>query len=290
MPRPRLIAELGSNHNGDAARALALVDACADAGATDVKLQAFRVEDLFEPRLLSLREDLRARRAWELPLELLGPLRERCDARGLRLGATPFGLWAVDALAPHVDFLKVASYELLWHPLLVACAATGLPLVVSTGMATLPEVADAVAVARAAGALDLTLLHCVSGYPTPAEDANLAAIGTMREAFACPVGWSDHTVDVAVAARAVRRWGAVAVELHVDLEAGGGHEAGAHNWTPASLAALAAALAAPAGEPEAAPADGTGRKVPMPAELHDVPWRADPADGLRPLAATRATY
>jgi N-acetylneuraminate synthase len=145
----RFIAEIGSNHNGDAERALALVDGCAAAGCGAVKLQAFRVEDLFEPRLLAAREDLRARRAWELPLALVGVVRERCDALGIELGATPFGLWAVDALAPYVDFLQVASYELLGHPLIAACAATGRPLVLSTGMATLEEVAAAVEVARA---------------------------------------------------------------------------------------------------------------------------------------------
>jgi N-acetylneuraminate synthase len=289
----RFIAEIGSNHNGDPARALALVDACAAAGARAVKLQAFRVEDLFDPRLLTAREDLRARRAWELPLELVGVLRARCDALGLELGVTPFGLWAVDALAGQVDFLKVASYELLWHPLIEACARTGRPLILSTGMATLAEVAAAVAVARAAGAEDLRLLHCVSGYPTPRAEANLAAIATLRDAFGLEVGWSDHTVDAGVVRRAVRRWGATDVELHVDLDAGGGHEAGEHNWTPARLAAVTATLGEPDPDDDddaAAMADGTGEKVPTPAEAFDVGWRADPADGLRPLRATRATY
>ena len=288
MTAPRLIAEVGSNHNRDAARALALVDACADAGAGAIKVQVFRIEDLFTAEVRAERPELEARRAWELPLELLAPLRDRCRARGLAFGATPFGLWAVDAVAEHVDFLKVASYELLWHELIAACAATGRPLILSTGMATLDEVLAAVAVARAHGATDLRLLHCVSGYPTPAAQANLAAIATLREATGCPVGWSDHTVDAAVVERAVGRWGARDVELHVDLD-GAGHEAGAHNWTPASLAALSARLAAPAGElPATAPADGDGAKVPMPVELPDVGWRADPADGLRPLRATRA--
>src|SRR6185312_1265699 len=132
----RLIAEVGSNHNRDLDRALRLLDACADAGCQAAKLQVFRVDDLFAPEVLAVRPDLRARRAWELPLELLDPIADRCRARGLALGATPFGLWAVEPLAARVDFLKVASYELLWHDLIRACAATGLPLVVSTGMAT----------------------------------------------------------------------------------------------------------------------------------------------------------
>jgi sialic acid synthase SpsE len=287
----RLIAELGSNHNRDRRRALELVDACADAGAHAVKVQAFKIEDLFTAEVRAARPELEARRAWELPLDLLPALRDRCDARGLQLGATPFGLWVIEPLLQHVDFLKVASYELLWHDLIAACAATGKPLILSTGMATLDEVLAAVAVARAAGAQDLRLLHCVSGYPTPAGQANLAAIETLRDATGCPVGWSDHSVDAAVVRRAVGRWGASDVELHVDLDDGRGHEAGEHNWTPAHLRALSHALAHPEGDEAAAatpnPLDGTGEKVPQPVEEPDVAWRADPSDGLRPLLATR---
>jgi N-acetylneuraminate synthase len=275
----RLIAEIGSNHNRDLQRALRLIDECADAGCGAVKLQVFRVEDLFAPEVLAHRPDLRARRAWELPIELLEPIAAHCRTRGVELGATPFGLWAIEPLAARVDFLKIASYELLWHDLIRACAATGLPLVVSTGMATLAEVEAAVAVARAAGARELTVLHCVSGYPTPPEQANLAAIETLREATACPVGWSDHTGSAAVVRRAIDRWGASDVELHVDLD-GAGHEAGPHNWSPASLRALGCASAI-------TDADGDGRKAPMPVEASDVAWRADPADGLRPLRSTR---
>ena len=185
--------------------------------------------------------ELEARRAWELPLDLLPALRERCDARGLQFGATPFGLWAIEPLLEYVDFLKVASYELLWHDLIAACASTGRPLILSTGMATLDEVVAAVDVARANGASDPRLLHCVSGYPTPPEQTNLAAIATLREATGCRVGWSDHSVDPAVVERAARRWGATDIELHVDLD-GHGNEAGEHNWTLEGLRRLAAVV------------------------------------------------
>jgi sialic acid synthase SpsE len=279
---PRFIAEIGSNHNRDLDRALALIDACADAGAAAVKVQLFRIDDLFAPEALAAHAQLRARRAWELPPELLAPLAERCRARGVQFGATPFGLWAVEAAAPHVDFLKIASYELLWHELLRACADTGLPLLVSTGMATDAEVDAAVAVAPAA-----TLLHCVSAYPVPPEQCNLAAIAALRERHGVPVGWSDHSRDAAVVERAARRWGASDVELHVDAEDERGHEAGAHNWTPGRLRALIAACAGPALH-DARPADGDGVKRPAPAEAHDVLWRADPSDGLRPLLSERA--
>jgi sialic acid synthase SpsE len=281
------IAELGSNHNGDVDRAYELIDACAEAGAGAVKIQAFRIDDLFAPEVLAARPQIAAREAWEFPLELLEPLAARSRGHGMTFGATPFGLWAVDAVAAAVDFLKVASYELLWHDLLAACAATGKPLIVSTGMATDAEIDAAVRVVRAAGCDDLTLLHCVSAYPTPTAQCNLAAIAALRGRHGCRVGWSDHSAEAAVVERAVRRWGADPVELHVDLPDAGGHEAGAHNWTPSRLAATIAACAGPALHDDE-PADGDGRKRPMPAEAHDVPWRADPSDGLRPLLATRA--
>jgi sialic acid synthase SpsE len=281
----RFIAEIGSNHNRDLDRALELLDAAARAGATAAKLQVFRVEDLFAPEVLAEREDLRARRAWELPLELLAPIARRCRELDLELGATPFGLWAIETLQPHVDFFKVASYELLWHELIGALSATGKPVVISTGMATLQEVDAAVAAARDAGCGDLRLLHCVSGYPTPAEQCNLAAIGALRERYGCPVGWSDHSARAEIVRRAVRRWGASDVELHVDID-GGGREAGEHNWTPAALAELIGGLDEPGADgPESA--DGDGLKRAMPVETPDINWRADPSDGLRPILSTR---
>jgi sialic acid synthase SpsE len=282
----RFIAELGSNHNRDLDRALRLLESSAHAGARAAKLQVFRVEDLFAPEVLAAREQLRERSAWELPLELVAPISERCHELGMELGAAAFGLWAVPVLEQHVDFFKVASYELLWHELIRSVAATAKPLVLSTGMADIPEIDAAVAVARASGCKDLRLLHCVSGYPTPPEQCNLAAIGALRERYECPVGWSDHSALSAVVARAVHHWGASDVELHIDLD-GEGLEAGAHNWTPAALAALIADGAEPSG-PGIPGVDGDGIKRPMPVEQPDVAWRADPTDGLRPLLATRA--
>jgi sialic acid synthase SpsE len=281
------IAEIGSNHNRDPERLRSLIRESALAGCRAVKLQVFRVDDLFAPEALAAQPQLAERRAWEFPVELLSEVREHCDEVGVSLGATPFALWAVDALAEHVDFFKVASYELLWHDLIRACAATGKPLVVSTGMATEREIAAAVE----AAAGPLTLLHCVSGYPTPPEQANLAAIATLRERFGCTVGWSDHTGVDAVVVRAAVRWQASDIELHVDLD-GQGFEAGEHNWTPQRIGALRSVLERGAVRAHAdtdlnVAIDGDGRKVPQPVELPDVQWRADPEDGLRPLRELR---
>lgn len=284
----RFIAEIGSNHNRDLGRALALIDAAARAGANAAKLQVFHVDDLFAPEVLAEREDLRARRAWEFPLELLEPIARRCRELKMELGATPFGLWAIEALEPHVDFFKVASYEVLWHELIRALSATGKPLVISTGMATLQEIDAAVAAARNAGCRDLRLLHCVSGYPTPPEQCNLAAIGALRERYHCAVGWSDHSARVEIVRRAVLRWEASDVELHLDIDRQG-REAGEHNWTQAALTELIGGLAQP-GADGSASADGDGLKRAMPVETPDISWRADPSDGLRPLLATRAAF
>jgi N-acetylneuraminate synthase len=282
----RFIAELGSNHNREAERAFAAVDAVAAAGADALKIQVFRIEDLFAPEILAAREELRARRAWEFPMDLLEPLAQRTHDAGLQFSATAFGLWAIEPLAEHVDFWKVASYEILWHDLLRELAQTGKPIVISTGMAGLEEIDAAVEVLDGA---DLTILHCVSAYPTPEDQVNLKAIETLRERYDRPTGWSDHSRDPQVVERAVRRWAASDVEVHVDLPDEAGHEAGAHNWTPDRLAAVIAACDGPPLD-DASPLDGDGVKRPMPAEQHDVPWRADPSDGLRPLLETRRPF
>ncbi len=278
----RFVAEVSSNHGRDLDRCLAFVDAAADIGCDAVKFQLFRVRELFAPEALARHAQLRAREAWELPVAFLEPIARRCADRGVAFGCTPFYLEAVEELRPFVAFYKVASYELLWDELLRACAATGKPLVLSTGMATLDEIGHAVAVARGAGARDLTLLHCVSGYPTPLEDCNLAALETLRRQFRCAVGWSDHSVRPGVIHRAVHRWGASFVEFHLDLDGQGDEFRTGHCWLPEPMRALIAQVR------EADAADGSGTKVPAPSEAPDRAWRADPHDGLRPLRATRA--
>jgi len=278
---PKFVAEVSSNHSQDLRRALAFVDCAADIGCDAVKFQLFRVRELFAPEALARHTHLRAREAWELPPAFLGPLAERCSLRGVEFSCTPFYLDAVGELRPFVAFYKVASYELLWHELIVACARTGKPLVLSTGMATVEEIAGAVQVAREAECRDLTLLHCVSGYPTPLAECNLAALETLRSRFGCAVGWSDHSVLPGVIHRAVHRWGASMVEFHLDLDGHGDEFKTGHCWLPDAMAAVIAQVR------ESFGADGNGEKLPAASELADRDWRADPSDGLRPLVATR---
>lgn len=278
------IAEASSNHGRDLGRALAFVDAAADAGCDAVKFQLFKIDRMFAPEILSQSPRHRARRDWELPVAHLKPLAERCHERGIQFSCTPFYLEAVAELAPYVDFYKVASYELLVTPLLEACARSGKPVVLSTGMATMDEIVRAADTLKHAGAKDITLLHCVSAYPTPASEANLSAIEAIRAATGCKTGWSDHTRRPAVIERAVHHWNAAAVEFHLDLDGEGAEYAAGHCWLPGEIAPVIARIL------ESAVADGTGFKGPQPSEIADREWRADPADGMRPLLHVRASY
>lgn len=282
------VAEVASNHARDLDRALAFVDTAAEIGCDVVKFQLFRVRELFAAEVLAGSATHRAREAWELPEAFVPILAERARARGLGFSCTPFHLDAVDLLAPCVDFLKIASYELLWEDLLRACARSGLPVVLSTGMATLAEVEHAARVLAANGCRDLGLLHCVSLYPTPPSAANLGALGTLRAlAPALPgvrlrIGWSDHSADPAVVLRAVHRHGAEIVELHLDLDGAGAEFEPGHCWLPERAAETIRLVRT------GLAADGDGTKEPDAGEADERAWRADPADGLRPLRTTRA--
>jgi sialic acid synthase SpsE len=278
------IAEASSNHAQDLSRALAFVDAAAECGCDAVKFQLFRLKELFAPEILAKSATHRARVAWELPVAHLAPLAARATERGIAFSCTPFYLAAVEELEPYVAFYKIASYELLWNGLLEACAKTGKPVIVSTGMATMPEIIAAVETLKAAGCRDITALHCVSAYPAPPEEANLSAMEAIRKSTHVPVGWSDHTRNPAVVERAVHRWGASAVEFHLDLDGKGAEYASGHCWLPHEIAPVITRIR------EGERADGTGFKLPAAAELSDREWRTDPSDGLRPLRHIRQQW
>jgi sialic acid synthase SpsE len=277
----RFVAEVSSNHHRDLRRCLEFIKTAADIGCDAVKFQLFRVRELFAPEALRHNPGLLAREEWELPVEYLPELARACHEAGISFSCTPFYLDAVAELLPFVDFYKIASYELMWDDLLKSCAATGKPVVLSTGMATLPEVDHACATLRHTGCRDLTLLHCVSSYPTKPEDCNLAAIATLRDAIGCLVGWSDHSVDPGVIFRAVHRWGATMVEFHLDLEGQGAEFSAGHCWLPDAMRSVIATVRT------GMRAEGDGRIGPASSELKEREWRADPEDGLRPLWDTR---
>ena len=280
----QFIAEVSSNHNRDLDRCFEFIDTAARIGCDAVKFQLFKIDQLFAPEILDKSETHNKRKDWELPTDFLPELAKRSTDQGIQFSCTPFYLAAVTELEPHVDFYKIASYELLWDDLIRACAKTGKPLILSTGMATLSEIHHAVDIARGAGCTELTLLHCVSGYPTPPHECNLAAIQTLSTARGCAVGWSDHSVCPAVLYRAIHAWGASTIEFHLDLEGEGEEFATGHCWLPAEIQAVIDTIKA------GLTADGDGDKQPAPSELADRDWRADPEDGLRPLRELRADW
>jgi pseudaminic acid synthase len=245
---PFVIAELSGNHNGEFARALGLVDAVADAGADAVKLQTYTADtitiDHDGPGFAIADGPWAGRTLHDLYEEAHTPwgwheaLFERARARGLIALSSPFDASAIDLLEQlDVPAFKIASFEIVDLPLIRRAARSGRPMIISTGMASLDETGEAIATARDAGAAGVILLHCISGYPTPVEQANLRMIGRLANRFECPVGLSDHTLgtDVAVAAVAL---GACLIEKHVTLaRSDGGPDAG-FSLEPDELARL----------------------------------------------------
>ena len=260
-----VIAELGLNHSGSVERALAMVDAAAWAGASAVKLQTLRAEALVAavcPAPAHVQaESLRAFfTGFELDEAAHRAIVRRARERGLAVLATPFALDLVPMLQRiGIDAFKIASGDLTFDRLIAATAATGRPLVVSTGMSTLPEVDHAFAVARTAGGSALAALHCVSAYPTPAASRNLRAIATLAAHLPGPVGLSDHS-EGAVSALGAVALGATLYERHLVLEYDDRAVDRAVSSTPSELRALIAQM------DELRVSLGDGRKVPQPAE------------------------
>lgn len=309
-----IIAEAGVNHNGSLDRALALVDAAADAGADIVKFQTFRADALAASSAPKAAYQKRETGAGETQLDMLRRLEldeaahhallDRCRARGIRFLSTPFDLGSLDLLLRlDVPILKMGSGELTNAPLLLASARTQRPLILSTGMAGLAEVERALGVVafgyltpdaaptRAAFAATLSLpeawdvlrqrvslLHCTTEYPTPYDQVNLRALDTLAAAFGLPVGYSDHTQGLEISLAAVAR-GATIIEKHFTLDRtlpGPDHKA---SLEPEELKALAAGIRAI----EAALGDGI--KTPRACELPNVAVARKSLVAARPIAA-----
>ncbi len=227
--KPFIIAEMSGNHNQSLDTALLIVDAIADSGAHALKLQTYTADtmtlDLSNDEFYISDEnslwhgsslyDL-YKRAYT-PWEWHKPIFDRAKARGLIAFSTPFDETAVDFLESlNVPAYKIASFENIDLRLIKKVAATNKPVIISTGMATLAEIDDAVTAARSAGCMSLALLKCTSSYPADASNANIASIPHLRDAFNCEVGLSDHTLGIGVAIASVAL-GATIIEKHVTL-------------------------------------------------------------------------
>jgi N,N'-diacetyllegionaminate synthase len=225
-----VIAEAGVNHNGDLDLARQLVDVAAAAGADAVKFQTFRAARLataaapkaaYQAAQDTVPESqLEMLQRLEMPESWYPELIARCEKVGLVFLSTPFEEESADALAAlGMAAFKVPSGELTNLPFLAHLARLGRPMIVSTGMSVLDEVDAALETIRRAGDPPVVLLHCVSRYPTPIDDANVHAMVTLAEAFDVPVGYSDHTEGIEASLAAVAL-GAVVVEKHFTLDRG----------------------------------------------------------------------
>jgi N,N'-diacetyllegionaminate synthase len=292
VTRVFVIAEAGVNHNGSLERALELVDADAAAGADAVKFQTFRADALaagyavkaaYQAAATGAGGQLEMLRALELSAADHRALQTRCEQRGVEFLSAPFDLESVALLgALGLRRLKIPSGELTNVPYLRRVAALGLPLILSTGMATLDEVRAALAVLAAAGCgrERVTVLHCSTEYPTPPNEVNLLAMVTLRDELGVAVGYSDHTEGIAVPIAAVAL-GATVIEKHLTLSRdlpGPDHKA---SLEPLEFAAMLRALR------EVEQALGDGVKRPAPGERENVAVARKSIVAARTIAAGR---
>ena len=277
------IAEAGVNHNGDINLALRLVDVAHRAGADAVKFQTFKTEAViaidaplaeYQKANAGAPSAVEMLKGFELPHADFARIADHCRALGIEFMSSPFDLDSAAFLAGiGMTKFKLASGEITNEAFVRGVAQlaadTGGSVILSTGMSTLDEVAQAVGWIEANGAPPLTILHCVSNYPAPAKDANLRAMDTLAEAFGRPIGWSDHTLGDAVSLAAVAR-GASVVEKHFTLDndlAGPDH---AMSMDPDGLARLIAGIRTV----EAALGDGIKRPVEAEREIMTVARRS----------------
>jgi N,N'-diacetyllegionaminate synthase len=219
-----VIAEAGANHNRDLGVARRLIEVAAEAGADAVKFQTYTGADLYSsrtPQFEYLGDDRSPQElldAIALPREWQPELAAHARERGIHFFSSPFDRAAVDGLRElGVPAMKIASFEIVDLPLIRHAASAGVPMIISTGMATYGEIEDALGSVAEAGNREVALLRCASVYPAPDEIMNLRAMATMREAFGVPVGLSDHSEGVAVATGAAAL-GAQLIEKHFTLD------------------------------------------------------------------------
>lgn len=221
---PRIIAEIGTAHGGDFSKAAELIHAAAEAGADVAKFQAVIADEIVHPEAGEITLPGGAARiynrfkALEQPAEFYARLQQRCVEDGLEFLCTPFGIDSARLLSElRVREYKVASPELNHLPLLRYLGGTGLPLILSTGVSTLADIELALATVSEAGAGAVTLLHCVTAYPAPAEEYNLSLLPHLSGIFGVDIGISDHSEDPELVPGLATLFGATVIEKHITL-------------------------------------------------------------------------
>jgi len=246
--QPYVIAELSANHNGKIETALKIIEEAHRAGADAVKLQTYRPDTI---TLNASTEDFQIKGGlWDgrtlfdlyesahMPWEWHAPLFERAHELGLTIFSSPFDATAVDLLESlNAPAYKIASFEVIDLPLIKYVASTKKPMIISTGMANAEEIEEAIEAAYEGGCKEVAILHCVSGYPAPAEDYNLRTIPDMIKRYGVVTGLSDHTLDNTTAIVSVAM-GASIIEKHFTLDRLGGGADDSFSIEPAELKAL----------------------------------------------------
>lgn len=245
--KPFIIAEMSGNHNQSLDRALAIVDAAAAAGAHAIKLQTYTADTMTLRGAFTITDEnslWKGRELYELyqeaytPWEWHKPIFEHAQAKGILAFSSPFDETAIDFLEElNVPLYKIASFENTDWPLLKKVAATGKPVIMSTGVSSLADIAESVQVLRDNGCRDLVLLKCTSTYPATPENTNLNTIPHMQALYNCPVGLSDHTMGIGVSVAATAL-GACVIEKHFTLNRADGGVDSAFSLEPAELKAL----------------------------------------------------